>query len=116
LVTESEVVFGTSQSGLMALDRATLEVKWQFATTPSLLYTAPYTRHPCATIETSPVLVGGTVFFGASDGVLYAIDKEIGKCLWKHPTGSPIFGSVSVSGNGLFAVDFAGNVYGFVSE
>jgi outer membrane protein assembly factor BamB/uncharacterized protein YuzB (UPF0349 family) len=116
LVTENEVVFGTSQSGLMALDRVTLDIKWQFATALSLLYTAPYTRHPCATIETSPVLVGETVFFGASDGVLYAIDKETGKCLWKHPTGSPIFGSVSVSGNGLFAVDFAGNVYGFVSE
>lgn len=35
--------------------------------------------------------------------------------LWKHTMGAPVLGSVAVSGNALFAVDFSGNVYSFVS-
>lgn len=116
LLTDNEIIFGTSHSGLIALDRETLELKWQFETEESLVCTAPYTRKPSATIETSPVLSGQIVYFGASDGVLYGVSKESGNCVWKHKAGSPVFGSVAISGNGLFAVDFAGNVYGFASH
>lgn len=116
LLTDTKIIFGTSQSGLVALDRETLDLKWHFETGTSYIYTAPYTRPPFSAIETSPLLSGKTVFVGASDGVLYGIDEESGKCVWKHETGSPVFGSAAISGNGLFAVDFAGNVYGFVSK
>ena len=116
LVTGQDIIFGSAKEGLIALNRETLDLKWQYRTAPALIYTAPYTRKPAATIETSPVLVGNTIYVGASDGTIYGIGKEDGKVVWKHETGAPVFGSVAVSGNALIAVDFGGNVYAFTAE
>lgn len=115
LLTDKEIIFGSADTGLIALDRETLDLKWQFKTGDALIYTSPYSRKPSATIETSPVATGKTVFAGASDGVLYGIDRESGSLVWKHETGAPVFGSVAVSGNALFATDFGGNVYAFTA-
>jgi len=32
LVTESEIIFGTANNGIIALDRQTLDEKWHFKT------------------------------------------------------------------------------------
>lgn len=116
LLTNTEIIFGTAQSGLVALDRETLEMKWKFSTDDALIYTSPYSRKKSSTIETSPVLSGNTVYVGASDGTIYGVDKENGKLVWKHKTGAPIFGSVAISGNTLITADFGGNIYAFCSE
>ncbi|MDH6533556.1 hypothetical protein D0T51_00970 [Parabacteroides sp. 52] len=116
LLTDKEIIFGTATSGLVAVDRETLDVKWQYETEEALIYTAPYTRSKAASIETSPIWAGKTVYFGASDGTLYGINKEDGALMWKQATGAPLFGSVSASGNALFAVDFGGNVYAFTTN
>lgn len=116
LVTDNEIIFGTSESGLMALDRETLAPKWNYNTRTSLVFTAPYSLKPDASIETSPVLAGNVVYVGASDGVIYGIDKANGTLLWKHDTGAPVFATVALSGNMLFAVDLSGNVYAFRSN
>lgn len=115
LVTDTEIIFGTTRRGIVALDRQTMEEKWNFKTNPALIYTSPYSKPPSSTVEASPVLVGNTVFIGASDGTLYALNRTDGKLLWKHHTGVPIFATAAVSGNALYMADFAGNVYGFVS-
>ena len=98
---------------MVALDRQTFEVKWTARTSPALIYTAPYSRHPAATIETSPVLIGKTVYFGASDGIIYGVDKESGRTIWKHKTGAPLFSTLTTDGRMIFAADFGGNVYAF---
>lgn len=116
LVTDSEIIFGTAENGLMALDKESLEKKWEFHTGPSLIYSSPYVRNPSCTVETSPVLSGDVVFFAASDGLIYGVNRKDGRLLWKHDTGAPVLASVCVAGNALFAVDFAGNVYGFVTN
>lgn len=116
LLTDKEIIFGSAKDGLIALDNETLEIKWKFSTADALVYTSPYSRQPAATIETSPVLSGNTVYFAASDGIIYGVNKEDGQPVWKHATGAPVFGSVAVSGNALIAVDFGGNVYTFVGE
>lgn len=115
LLTDKEIIFGSAKDGLIALDNETLEIKWKFNTGDALVYTSPYSRQPASTIETSPVLAGNTVYVGASDGTIYGINKEDGRPVWQHATGAPVFGSVTVSGNALIAVDFGGNVYTFVS-
>lgn len=115
LLTETLIVFGTVDNGLVAVDRETLELKWQYQTDDALIYTAPYTRKISRSIETSPVLSGNTIYFGASDGTLYGVDQENGTLVWKHATGAPVFGSVAISGNTLVAVDFGGNVYAFTT-
>lgn len=116
LLTDQEIIFGSVNDGLIAVDKETLEIKWKYQTEDAFIFTAPYTRKPSATIETSPVLVGNTVYFGASDGTLYGIEKEKGELVWKHETGAPVFGSMAVSGNTLIAVDFGGNVYAFTGQ
>ena len=113
LVTDSEIIFGTSDSGLVAIDKETLEPKWNYQTGTSLVFTGPYTLKPAASIETSPVSNGNVVYVGASDGAIYGIDKTKGTLLWKHETGAPVFATVALSGNMLFAVDLSGNVYAF---
>lgn len=114
LITDTEIIFGTANRGIIALDRQTLEEKWTFRTNPALIYTSPYSKPPSSTVETSPVLIGNTVFMGASDGVFYALNRTDGKLRWKYETGMPIFTTAAISGNTLYVADFAGNVYGFV--
>lgn len=115
LLTDGEIIFGTATEGLVALDRETLEPKWHFRTEDALIYTVPYSRQPASTVETSPVLAGKIVYFGASDGTIYGVSADEGKLVWKHSAGAPVFGSVAVSGNALVATDFGGNVYAFAS-
>ncbi len=114
LITRDEILFGTASEGIIALDCETWEEKWRFRTNEAMVYTAPYVRNPAATVEASPVLVGNMVIVGGADGVLYGLDKGNGTLLWKHELGAPVFASVAVSGNTLFAVDYGGNVYAFV--
>lgn len=116
LLTKSEIIFGTADKGLVALDNQTLNEKWNCTVGDALVFTAPYTRTFSGTIETSPVLAGKTVYAGASDGTLYAVDAETGKKLWTYKTGAPIFGTVAISGNTLIATDFGGNVYAFSTD
>lgn len=116
LVTDRCIVFGSADAGLLAVDKETLELKWNFKTQDALVYTVPYTRSPVATVETSPVWAGGTVWVGASDGYFYGLDPETGRAVWKFATGAPVFSSVAVSGNTLFGADFSGNVYAFPAD
>jgi len=116
LLTDDAIIFGSVNNGIIAVDKETLEPKWQFQTGDALIYTAPYTRKVSATVETSPVLSGETVYFGASDGCLYGINKTNGELIWKHSTGAPILSSVAISGNTLIATDLGGNIYTFVTS
>ena len=113
LVTSDEIIFGTAEDGLVALDRNTLNIKWKFRTGKAMIYTSPYTNGESAQIECSPVLSGDVVIVGASDGVFYAVNRKTGSLLWKHKTGAPIMSTVAVSGNLFFGVDFSGNLYCF---
>lgn len=113
LVTDKEIILGTASEGIVALDRETWQEKWRYRTGQAMIYTAPYFRNPSATVEASPVWTGKMVVAGGADGVFYGLDKESGSLLWRHVAGAPVFASVAVSGNTLFAVDYGGNVYAF---
>lgn len=116
LVTDHEIIFGTAENGVVAVDASTLEVKWRFRTGRAMIYTVPTLGDPASPVEASPVLSGNVLYIGASDGYLYALNRQTGQLLWKHAMGAPVLGTVAVSGNTLFAVDFSGNIYGFVSQ
>lgn len=116
LITDGEIIFGTSLDGVMAVDASTLEKKWEFRTGRAMIYTVPMLHDPSSPVEPSPVMSGNIVYIGASDGYLYAIDRKTGLMLWKHAMGAPVLGPVAISGNALFAVDFSGNIYGFVTQ
>lgn len=115
LVTASEIVFGTADNGVLALEKETYSEKWRFMTGPAIISSAPYTRKAC-TVETSPQISGDIIFFSSSDGNIYGLDRSSGTELWRFCSGAPFFASVSLCGNALFTADFAGNVYAFVPE
>ena len=115
LITENEIIFGSADRGITALDKSTLFIKWKAETKPSLVYTAPYSTTPQASVETSPVASQGVVYIGASDGYLYAIDETTGIIKDRIHFGAPIFSTVAVSGNCMIVCDFAGNIYCFTS-
>ena len=116
LLTKREIIFGTSDKGLVALDNQTMEEKWLCPVGEALVYTSPYTRTGSTTIETSPVAVGKNVYVGASDGRLYGVEMATGKVTWQFHAGAPFFNSVAVSGNVLVAGDMGGNVYLFTTS
>lgn len=116
LLTDREIIFGTADRGLVALDNQTLTEKWVCPVGKALVYSAPYSRPDDQTIETSPVCVNGVVYAAASDGCVYGVAKDSGKVVWQFRSGAPFFGSVAVSGNSLVASDLGGNVYLFSTE
>ena len=113
LLTDNEIVFGSTNSGLVALNPSTLDLKWTTPVGDALVYTGPYTRNVSTTIETSPIAAGKYIYVAASDGIIYAVERGSGRIRWRHFTGAPIFSSVAASGNMLIATDFGGNVYCF---
>lgn len=116
LITANEIIFGSATRGLIALDKEFLKIKWNIQTNTSLVFTTPYSMPPSATVETSPILTQNTVYFGASDGYLYAVNLNTGIIEQKINLGAPIFNSPAISGNTLVIADYSGNVYTFVSK
>ena len=53
-------------------------------------------------VASSPMLVGDTVYFGSRDGNFYALDKKIGKEVWKYNTGNPIVSQATTLDNAIF--------------
>jgi len=115
-IGKHEIIFGTANKGLVALDKENLTVKWNIQTNPSLVFSAPYTTFPDASIETSIVVAGNNAYFGASDGYLYIVNIPTGLINQKINLGAPVFSSFALSGNTLIAADYGGNIYAFTSK
>lgn len=113
VVTDKMIYIGTADRGVMAFDRLTFKPAWTYMTRPAIFYTVPYYQDFQNSVETSPVLIGGTLVFGASDGYLYGINAETGRFQWRRNLGAPVFSSPAVSGDALYVADFSGNVYCF---
>ena len=77
-----------------------------------MVYTAPYSKPNAATVESSPVLAGSMIVFGASDGYLYAVDADNGRIITKINLGAPVLGScllyTSDAADDLLCVDLGG--------
>jgi outer membrane protein assembly factor BamB len=62
-------------------------------------------------VISSPVVVGGTVYVGSSDGALYAIDQRSGTQRWKFTTQGPVHSSPAVAGGLVYVGSLDGNIY-----
>ena len=56
-------------------------------------------------IESTATIVDGTVYLGASDGFLYAIDAQTGKSEWKYQAEAPIKSSPSIYNSVIYFGD-----------
>jgi outer membrane protein assembly factor BamB len=61
--------------------------------------------------ESSPLVDGGTVFFGSENGTVYALRARDGFVRWRYHAGGAVKGGLALDGHGrLFFGDYSGHV------
>ncbi|TDN95885.1 PQQ-binding-like beta-propeller repeat protein [Sunxiuqinia elliptica] len=113
IILKDRFIVAGSHPGITAVSRETGEQLWRFEVEPALLYTPSYYADRQQSIESTPLLIGDKLVFGAMDGRVYALDAISGKLLWRTELGAPVVTSVAVDGKRFYICDFAGNVYCF---
>jgi hypothetical protein len=78
---------------LIALSLADGELRWRFATG---------TPNPDCSLPPAPVVVGDRIFYAGLNGILYGLDGQTGKLLWKHDLGKRSTTKLSAIGNSLY--------------
>ncbi len=116
VILKDRFIVAGSHPGVAAFSRETGKQLWLFEMEPALLYTPSYYADRQQSIESTPLLIGNKLVFGAMDGRVYALDAISGKLLWKTELGSPVVTSAAVDGKRFFICDFAGNIYCYQSN
>jgi outer membrane protein assembly factor BamB len=81
-VDATQVYAGSGDGRVYAFDRATGAQKWKFETEGVKLFSGDF-GYDRRTVQSSPAVANGTVFIGARDGWIYAIDAATGKERWR---------------------------------
>lgn len=68
-------------------------------------------HHTIGPSESSPVVVGATVFVGDWDGRVWALRRLTGKPRWVTKLRSQVKSGVAISGNRLYVGDYSGHLY-----
>jgi outer membrane protein assembly factor BamB len=68
-------------------------------------------RHTIGPSESSPVVVGATIFVGDWDGRVWALRRKTGKPRWVATLRSQVKSGVAISGNRLYVGDYSGHLY-----
>jgi len=105
------VYFGTRDGHFYAVDAATGKQRWKLATGP----VKPWAwGHESGDVYTSsPAFVDGTLYFGAGDGRVYAVDAATGKEKWHGQTEGRVRASPAVDASQVYAGSADGRVYAF---
>ena len=115
LCREGHIWLGSTERGLVALDRDLL-LDWDTGFVGrARLWTMPYIGSE-RLVESSPVIIGKRLWFGASDGNFYAVDPAKGKELQRWAFGAAVLTTPAVSGNVVCVADAAGRLYGFTAD
>jgi polyvinyl alcohol dehydrogenase (cytochrome) len=91
------------KSGMYALNAATGQVKWSFATASDCSGDRMARMPTCAWLyglSAAPAVIDGAVVAGSLDGHLYVLDGASGKLLWKFDTAIAYRGVNGVPGKG----------------
>ena len=110
---ENIVYIPTTAQGVFGIDKNTLEHKMTFPTGYARLFTPPYHHGYIQTVETTPIIDGEKLIFGASDGYVYIYNKNNALLIKKINVGSPVIATPYVSEGYIYTADFEGNVKKF---
>lgn len=131
LILTNNTVFVSTARGLYALDAATGDEKWVYATemplgnSPTVVngvaYVGGFDRkihavdintgqkisgwnsyEAGAGFNTNPLVINGMVIAGNRDGYMYALDATNGTLRWSYQTGGPILLSSATDGTNIF--------------
>ena len=61
--------------------------------------------------NSAPVLHNNVLYFGCSDGRVYAVNSTTGECLWNRQTGDIVHTTPAISRDKLFVGSFDGHLY-----
>lgn len=103
----------TANKGPVAYDLQKDEIIWTAETSPSIVFTAPYVGKGAQLVESTPVLVGDKVIFGAGDGYVYEVNASDGTTAAKHFAGASVFGKVYCENGHMTVGTFDGYVVKF---
>jgi outer membrane protein assembly factor BamB len=115
----------------LATDKRSLTGKWSFdghdlafelKPSPPLAESAPspsasniarplWTFKTGGAVWSSPVVVEDIVYFGSSDGIIYAVNARSGKPHWQYKTAGPVMGRPASDGPYLYAPSDDGYLY-----
>ena len=87
-VADGVVYVGSNDHRVYALDAATGNELWSFATGE--------------VVVSVPTVVDGVVYVGSNDNHLHALDADTGEKLWSYDTGSWVQYSPAVSGGKVY--------------
>jgi outer membrane protein assembly factor BamB len=74
---------GSADGSVYAVNVRTGAVRWRFDTLGRSLHSRDF-GFDRRTVQSSPAVVDGTVYVGARDGILYAIDAATGRERWRN--------------------------------
>jgi eukaryotic-like serine/threonine-protein kinase len=109
----SGVVYFLSYDGnFYALDAASGQVKWKFKTDGERHYAGTHLHYlqpasekmpdPWDFYLSSPSVWNGAVYFGSSDGNVYALDAYSGALKWKFKTGDVVHSSPAIADGAVY--------------
>jgi outer membrane protein assembly factor BamB len=115
-------VFALSYDGrLYALDARSGETLWKFATEGERRFEARGLHGMLPRAQTfadmydvylsSPLVVGGKVYFGSGDGHVYAVDAATGRLAWKFRTGDVVHASPAYADGLVVVGSWDGRLY-----
>ncbi|HVO56266.1 MAG TPA: PQQ-binding-like beta-propeller repeat protein [Dongiaceae bacterium] len=111
-VSDGTVFFLSYDSNFYAVDAASGTEKWKFKTGGEHRFIAKHLHgiepanepvpDPFDFYLSSPAVSGGVVYFGSSDGCVYALEAGSGALKWKFKTGDVVHASPAVAGGTVF--------------
>jgi outer membrane protein assembly factor BamB len=98
-IADGKVYVGSRDAYLYAFDLATGKRLWR-------------TGRPAPWVVTSPVVWGGRIYYGSSDGhYVEAVDPDSGKRVWRVPTPDNVIASPVLADSILYVADMSGNLF-----
>jgi outer membrane protein assembly factor BamB len=67
-------------------------------------------------MESSPLVVGRTVYVGSWDGRLYAFDANSGRSRWTFKTGGKVKGGAAYAGGTVYVGSYDGRIYALAAS
>jgi outer membrane protein assembly factor BamB len=120
------VYFSSYDSYVYAVDETSGRLLWKFKTRGERRFSAPHLHgsEPAAEVMpdpfdlylSSPVVVGGRVYFGSGDHNVYALDAHEGKPIWTFRTGDVVHASPALADGVLYVGSWDGFFYALDAE
>lgn len=113
-VVEGDVIYyGTSEKGVVAMDKESFAVLRFYPAGRAAILTAPYLYGDVHTVEGSPVIAGDRLIFAGSDGMLRLYNKHTAILEKAISIGAPCITTPIIAGDAVYTADFDGHVTKF---